>query len=498
MASAPPVETEIKLSIQPARLAALRRHALLAGVAPERRKLHSVYYDTADHQLAHANIALRVRRVCGKWILTLKTEGKRTAGLSVRPEWEAELPGAYPDLAFLPADARAILPRPVLTQPLIPLYSMVFWRTQWKLLGMEIALDRGEIQAANQTSPILELEIEARQADVVELFGVARQLAADLGLAPLPFSKAERGLILAGLLAARPSRAMPIELNPAMTVSQAFCVIAGACLDQWQRNLPGLVQSEDLEYLHQTRIAVRRLGSAISLFKPFLSSNAGEYSARLRPLMQALGAARDLDVLVRETWVDLNPDLLPIPQSTRLLARLEYEQKAAQARMIAETNATHTTLLMLDLGRWIAESDQSSAARQAPALTEFANAALARLHKRLSKRISHIREFSPEERHATRIAAKKLRYAVEFLGSLYERKAVLPYVTALAEIQDQLGTLNDAAVAMRLLDTIGQALKIRYVAGFASGLFAAQSNAALGKVWKLGKRFLGLKPFWEQ
>jgi CHAD domain-containing protein len=57
-------------------------------------------------------------------------------------------------------------------------------------------------------------------------------------------------------------------------------------------------------------------------------------------------------------------------------------------------------------------------------------------------------------RHRLRIAAKRLRYAVEFFRSLFEHKAARHYAAALAQLQDVLGKLNDCATARRLLEAV--------------------------------------------
>ena len=56
-------------------------------------------------------------------------------------------------------------------------------------------------------------------------------------------------------------------------------------------------------------------------------------------------------------------------------------------------------------------------------------------------------DLDDHRRHRARIAAKKVRYAIEFFASLYPRRAVRHYVDALTELQDDLGWPNDAVVA---------------------------------------------------
>src|SRR5690606_27081715 len=97
-------ETEIKLRASRASLAALRDHPLLAGrnrSGWRRVELYNQYYDTASRDLAHARVALRLRRDGEQFIQTLKSRGQSVAGLSERNEWDWYLQRPELDPALL-------------------------------------------------------------------------------------------------------------------------------------------------------------------------------------------------------------------------------------------------------------------------------------------------------------------------------------------------------------------------------------------------------------
>ena len=77
------IEREIKLSLTP------RVEAALSRLAPNRRSVASVYYDTPQEALRRAGLAVRLRRDGGRWLQTLKAEQAPHAGLASRAEWEA-------------------------------------------------------------------------------------------------------------------------------------------------------------------------------------------------------------------------------------------------------------------------------------------------------------------------------------------------------------------------------------------------------------------------
>ena len=72
-------------------LLALREHPLLKKRNKSgwsRHELFNQYYDTAERDLAHARVALRLRRDGEQFIQTLKSRGQSVAGLSERNEWD--------------------------------------------------------------------------------------------------------------------------------------------------------------------------------------------------------------------------------------------------------------------------------------------------------------------------------------------------------------------------------------------------------------------------
>jgi len=87
----------------------------------------------------------------------------------------------------------------------------------------------------------------------------------------------------------------------------------------------------------------------------------------------------------------------------------------------------------------------------------FAEDLFATRDRKLRKRGRDHQKLDEAHLHRLRIEAKKVRYAFEFFGSLFESKAVKKAIKALSAIQDSLGGLNDAAIGHRLLDELAQA-----------------------------------------
>ena len=138
---------------------------------------------------------------------------------------------------------------------------------------IEAAVDEGEIRAVDKdrAEPVSEVELELKGGEAAALYDLAAQL---LEIAPLRIqtrSKSERGyrLVECGDAAPPAVHAEPVILDPDMTVESALKKIGRSCLAQLLRNEPAVLSAQP-EGVHQMRVAVRRLRSAISSLKKIL------------------------------------------------------------------------------------------------------------------------------------------------------------------------------------------------------------------------------------
>jgi CHAD domain-containing protein len=129
--------------------------------------------------------------------------------------------------------------------------------------------------------------------------------------------------------------------------------------------------------------------------------------------------------------------------------------------------------------------------------TAFAAALLARRHRKLEESASALESGSQEERHAVRIAAKRLRYIAEFFAPLFPRKRAKAYLKALTAVQDVLGRLNDAATALRVANESG-GTHPDAATGAVRGWVAAQAAALEPEIARARRRFARAKRFWAR
>jgi triphosphatase len=509
-------EIELKLSISPENVARLARFKYLKSASRRRAvtaKLYSIYYDTPEFALRDQGVALRLRRAGSRWVQTLKTAGRVEAGLHQREELETPLPAQILNYTVLSrSNAAPVLADPALPFKLRPVFVTEFKRTTRQLAPVagskiEFCLDRGVVSTEDAQLPISEIELELKSGPPSALLDFALGLLEHVPLRLEAASKAERGYALAAGLLAAPVKASAPALLPSMSVAEAFRTVVFACIAHLQANERGLLETDDAEYLHQARVALRRLRSALSVFnRAFPRLLFEEHIAEVRWLGGLLGPARDWDVFAIETLPAVCAVFPGEPGLHWLIERTAQLRAAADgSAREAIASARYTALLLRLTGVFLREpwsqlAEDAAAAERALALPAFAASVLTRRHKRVSNRGHHLAELDFAGLHALRIQIKKLRYAAEFFSALYDKRYVREYLTALAALQELLGGLNDAAAVERLLEPLregnegGQLLE---GVGLLRGWTAAGTRARLAQLPTAWERFRQCGVFWK-
>ena len=459
-------EVELKLALAEGHQGRFLRHPLLKqAVERHADTLDNIYYDTADLSLRRRGIALRLRRKGRDWLQTVKLAGSSAAGLSSRPEWETPYAGHFDFSGVDQPAVREWLQRPKLLARIVPICETRFRRITWNFSAAPgavlLTLDRGWIIANGRREAISEVELELAGAPVHAIFSLAAQLAERVALTPAVLSKAERGYRLHTGAPPVPFKAETVALSPSMSPFEAFHHIALSCLEHMQQNHRGALSSDDPEYIHQMRVAARRLRAALRLFAPVLPEHFAE---PLRPplsaLMQQLGRARDLDVLLAEI---ANPVLAALPNEPRLPA---LASDITNRRYTARAQAI-VMLAAPDYGRMLLTALESLHARPVESeptilLLSFAAERLKRLRNKVRQLAVAASIDDAASLHALRIGVKRLRYALEFFSPLARERTLSRVLKQLATLQDTLGQLNDLSSAgAMLMDCAGDDPRLR-------------------------------------
>jgi triphosphatase len=517
-------EIELKLAVPADAFAKLVRarkfHDLVAEQKPVRKHFVTTYFDTADRRLAGAELALRVRRDGRRRIQTVKTAAAPDIAGLARGEWEREIVGEQPvlDDAWLAEigdkNVRKLLGKPKLQAGLTALFTTDFrrqaWRVRYGVSDIEMAFDKGEISAGKGVVPIAEVELELKDGDPADLYGLARDISEIVPACVEARSKAERGY---ALLAKRGTtqaptavRATPIRLVPETTTAEAFALIGRACFRHMRAN-ESLVRGKPfVEGVHQLRVALRRLRSSLSAFRDVLpEEDRRKMSEELRWIASACGQARDWDVFRTQLLKPLGEYVEDDPALAGVAAAADRARKRSYAE-IAETLASpRLTQALLDVETWWEKGAWRGAMGGWAILPaeEFAAATLKKLHRKVESLGSQIGDLEEVELHELRIRCKKLRYAAEFFRSLYPKKTTGTYLEALADVQEHLGALNDAVVAKALIARLGKSAKdlpaevLARADGIVTGWIAARIKADLDELPEIWAEFERRKPFWK-
>lgn len=455
-------QVSLKLGVAKEKQAALQRHALLAGASSrEGKELVSIYYDTGRLDLRRAGVILRLRRTDGAaWVQTLQRQAAAGSGLTVRPEWNRPYLNHFDFSQVDDTALRAWLQKERLSRRLVSVFETHFRRTSWLLeprhgVRLLAKLDKGWIASNGQREPISELELELVAGSVEDVYDAALQIGRNVALPPFLLSKSERGYRLHRGTPSRPARARGPDLRDTSSPATAFRKIALDCLAHLQLNHAGAVTGADPEYVHQMRVATRRLRAALRMFRPILPDEVEEELAQpLRELMRRLGQVRDLDVLVTEIVAPVARAIPDEPRLTDLSNAIGNRQIAAREAIRRSLQQASYGQLLLGAERRLqlppfvaAPGDDTDEAD----LLQFADRRLRRLLKRVHQLAENARIDHPPSLHELRIAIKRLRYAIEFFGPLMPGKAGNAVIKRLALLQDELGQLNDLANAGTLL-----------------------------------------------
>ncbi len=470
-------EIELKLALPARAVAALRRHPLVAGAHKlgKASTLDNTYYDTPGLTLKARKVAVRTRRQGRNWLQTVKCAAVSNAGLSQRPEWEQPYAGAF-DFSAIddPATARLLARK---AKKLVPAFTTRFRRETRRYVPREgvsilMMIDTGTIEAAGRSAPICELALELEAGQPLDLLELACELARSVPLMPADVSKAERGYRLFLDQPTLPARSKASAIRADEDVVDAFRTLAHACLRQWQANATAAAAGDhNPDFIHQLRVALRRLRSLVRIFAPALPADfVREWKSRLRDNTNRFGDARDLDVLRTELLAPIEPDgladagidlagLRDIATSARDAARAEAERQldpAGQGLLMLEFSAA---LLRLPSTRPAAADLRSFACQQ-----------LDRLRKRARRHFHAASTLVPTRLHRLRIGTKQLRYAIEFFAPLFPARRVERYLAELVRAQNTLGFLQDVDTArIRIEAWAGDRAALHAAAAFVLG-----------------------------
>jgi triphosphatase len=504
-----PTEIELKFLVPRSARAGVVAALAHPSAATGRTSLMALYLDTEDRRLARAGMAWRLRREGRRWVQTLKAE--RSNALE-RFEHEVVRPDASPDPALhagTPAGDRLIaLLRKAKAdgfEPSVRFRSLVrrtTRRIRTRGAWVEVAFDEGRLVSADASQPIREIEFELVSGSPVALIGLAERWRKRFGLIYDPRSKSLRGDRLAEGFEHPPLRkANPPRYDDDATATEAFAAVLDECLAQITHNAIGLIEGaaeQRVEHVHQLRVGIRRLRSALRRFRRWVAAPPDELVDGLRALFATLGMARDSDVLQSGVMAELakaGAPALRLPAGPVGPDPIDAVRAAVTQRLLLAWIAWRTALPAASASPAATEAQaaaanaaQRTAADDPRAWQHDAGRRLRRWHARLVADAKAFDEFDDAELHALRKRIKRQRYAVEFFAPLLRRRRVERYLVALTTVQERMGTLNDLLVARQRYQALGTPDPAAWFAlGWLAARVAEQRALAKPELQRLAK-----------
>jgi CHAD domain-containing protein len=445
----------------------LSEHGTLDGLVIEPRptqQLRDTYLDTEDWRIYRAGFALRMRDASGKNEATLKAFKSAQEDVADRTELSERLRTCTRTaLQRLRGPVGSRVHAVAGKQPLQPLFEVHTRRQRFAVREPEGA-ELGEI--ALDETVISRPEGEARtsfQRVEVEALGGARHkpleklvetLRSECSLDRAGQSKYEIGLKSMGLSPTAAPQFAQAPLDGSMPPGEAATATLQQLVAAWFNHEPAARLGDDPEAVHALRVTARRMDAVLALFSPYLPRSVVSARPKVKGLLRMLGDVRDLDVqlanllrfqkeLSEEEATALEP----------LSLHLQSERAAARSALLRALDTRNTAAWFERLTKALLKPPPQGT--QEPLVAVVPGLIRSRFRK-LRKAFRQVGEHAAmEDYHLARRRAKKFRYAIEPVATLYGKPAE-DLLRTLKRLQDHLGAQQDAHVAMTRLAALAR------------------------------------------
>jgi CHAD domain-containing protein len=232
-------------------------------------------------------------------------------------------------------------------------------------------------------------------------------------------------------------------LKTPLSADKALRIVLSHCLEPITVNGGKIASGAyDDEHVHQLRVGLRRLRSALHLFDGWAALPEPGTMGPLNRLFRELGIVRDQTVLRTS------------------LRRLLREAGAPQLTLPAPKTLPDPVLRMrspavqqalLQLMSFVSAGAPTAPTPRGNALDSWLAKRLARWHRHIQREGSRFDHLPESRRHALRKRVKTLRYGVEFVATLFPTREGARYLKQLHKLQDALGQYVDLTLILKWL-----------------------------------------------
>lgn len=235
----------------------------------------------------------------------------------------------------------------------------------------------------------------------------------------------------------------PEALRPDMTTEAAFRLLVALCCAEVDVQVAQFLERDEPAGAHKSRVALRRLTTVLDAFRPVLRRKAhAAERAKAKAIFREMGKVREADVYLELRQTEAPPKA----RARARLLRDALRRKLRKERMVGFPPA----LLAKVAEGSILRSGTGGMAERGRPLHQTAGAAVEAWWRACLAFPEDLARLSEEDRHELRKALKGLRYAAEFFAPVWNAPGWPAMRDLLRDVQDDLGRLNDLAVARRL------------------------------------------------
>jgi CHAD domain-containing protein len=286
--------------------------------------------------------------------------------------------------------------------------------------------------------PVTEIELELVSGSNMALIEAGTRLVRDYGVWLDVRTKSMRGDSLAkAKLIMAPAKAQSVKISDDLSLEEFFETVRKECVRHALVNASQLASEEGYlpEHIHQLRVALRRLRTALKLFSRVKNFEVQTWSDHAKFLAAQLGKNRDIDAMSESIWPELRKINAP-------LVEFSAQEGIQSPALIVREGKIQSWFLEL-IGRDLQSSEQNTQSHWSAILP-----IIIKWQKKCAKRAKNFASLTVEERHELRKKMKRLRYSLEFIESECKSAKFRHFSKVLARAQTELGTYNDLQVAL--------------------------------------------------
>ncbi|HUN54622.1 MAG TPA: CHAD domain-containing protein [Smithella sp.] len=466
-------ETELKLVLpnldtESGMIAILRERGYIVK-KPDHVRNVDIYMDTFDWLLMKNKLSLRYRFANGKAIYTIKSIGTIADGIAERMEIEVPLSEPASDPAVISTKKiKEIIGDIIYPRKLLEHVQICTERTRYQVIlpqkaEFEMAFDTSSfslrgLHKPRRTQKLQELEVEIISGPASALKNLSMLLSSKFNYPPSTKSKLEVAINRLKVIipSKKPPEALMVRHNDRLDL--AVRKFLTHQLNRFCENIPGVIRDIDTEFVHQARVATRRMRSTLRLFGDAVPLNTGIYfSKELKWLGEMFGAVRDVDVFLLNLNVfEHKIKRFPAKKKTVLNDWIEKHRRAPLGSLIEAIDSQRYKNFERRLRRFI-EGNLPARPRSPLALKLVSEVApviiMEKFNAVIKQGMTVIAKPKLKEFHGLRIQMKRLRYACEFMAPALSG-VLEPFIERTVEIQDCLGEIQDTVFTRGFIDDL--------------------------------------------